>query len=137
MRPPATPAMSIAIPRSTTTSGFSPMRRAQSAPTAVAKRKPERRRTKYDGKLTSANLNSSGRIDLRLGLHRGLMRRRAGFGDARSLLRGEHIDRHETHADADRDVRHVEGGPVVVVPLVHHVHVDEIDDVTVADPVEH
>ncbi len=60
MRAPATPASSIASPRSTTTSALSPMRRAQSAPAAVAKRNPDSRRMKYDGAATPAMWNKSG-----------------------------------------------------------------------------
>jgi hypothetical protein len=46
MRDPATPARSIAKPRSTITSGFKPIRRAHKTPSVVANRNPERRRTK-------------------------------------------------------------------------------------------
>src|ERR1700722_9842348 len=159
MRPPATPAISIARPRSTTTSGFSPMRRAHNAPAAVANRNPESNRTKYDGKLTPSARNSSGRMvcDRRAsrtvarrrrpssaprGRHRTLDRTRVGRrwrghrGGAR-LLRREHVDRHQTHADADRDVRDVERGPMMVMALVGEVDVDEVDDVAIADTVEH
>src|SRR5688572_7266812 len=61
MRPPATPAISIAMPRSTTTSGFWPIRRAQNTPSNVANMKPVTSNVKYDGKPISKSLKSSGR----------------------------------------------------------------------------
>src|SRR5580692_10219738 len=136
MRAPATPERSIAMPRSTTTSGFSPMRRAQRAPTAVAKRNPETRRTKYEGKSMRSARKSSGRICSGLGLRR----RRNGIGQpirnprqARRSLRREHVERHESHSDANGDVGDVEGRPVMVATLENDVNVDEVDDVPVAD----
>src|SRR5271165_523077 len=169
MRAPATPASSIARPRSTTTSALSPIRCAQSAPTAVAKRNPDRSRTKYEGKVTLKTRKRSGsktllscdrrpaaRLELRGGACgiavcaiRALIgcsfRIRAGscllvsqdghlldddalpfdgrlarlrWGNVwsacdriRSLAR-EHVDGHEPHAHADRDVRDIECRPV-------------------------
>ena len=155
---------------------------------AVAKRKPERRRTKYEGNAISKRWKSSGCT-----LHRPAQRfasgalasgapaaasaaadgggrvRRGGLvivagrarpgyqavrirnrlaglrrrhgrrpPDGRSpALAGEHVDGHQPDADADRDVGHVERRPVVGRVLEDDVGVDEVDDVPVADAIEH
>jgi hypothetical protein len=50
--------------------------------------------------------------------------------------RREHVDRHQPDPDADRDVGHVERGPVVRDAAPQHVAVDEVDDEPVPDAID-
>src|SRR5258708_15173733 len=52
------------------------------------------------------------------------------------LLAAEHVEGHETDADADRDVGDVEGRPAVIAPAPFHVGVNKIDDVRVTDAID-
>src|SRR6202142_4541714 len=160
MRAPATPASNMARPRSTTTSALSPIGCAQSAPTAVAKRKPDRRRTKYEGKSTPKTRKRSGctrlpscggrdlrRCRRRRGLADGALpldgwlarlgRRNARRAhDGMSALAREHVDRHQPHPDTDGDVGDIERGPVALGALEENMGVDEVDDLPIANAVE-
>src|SRR5215469_12217609 len=118
----------MASPKSTITSAFSPMRRAHSAPAAVAKRKPDTRKTKYEGNATPKRLNRSGCTAVRVGRRfarqsGGLVRRSARHW--LPAFAGEHVDGHEAHPHANGDIGDVERGPVAVDPLVQNVRVDE------------
>src|SRR5260370_4121425 len=66
----------------------------------------------------SKNRNSSGRM-----------------GALRLLWSAEHVDGHETYADADGDVGDVARRQAVVLAAPLHVRVDEVDDVRVADAI--
>jgi hypothetical protein len=75
------------------------MRRDHKTPREVAKRKPERRRMKYDGKPTSKRRKSSGRMDVTIPLIDVIRQRRTNTtsttlavavmlkGDKRATLR--------------------------------------------------